>query len=64
MTVQTQNNVAPMAQADLDDFTFTSESVSEGHPDKICDQISDAIVDAFQLQKAQGSWLGDCDRLL
>lgn len=26
---------------------FTSESVSEGHPDKICDQISDAIVDAF-----------------
>ncbi len=27
-------------------YTFTSESVSEGHPDKICDQISDAIVDA------------------
>ena len=26
---------------------FTSESVSEGHPDKICDQISDAILDAF-----------------
>jgi S-adenosylmethionine synthetase len=25
---------------------FTSESVSEGHPDKICDQISDAILDA------------------
>ena len=25
---------------------FTSESVTEGHPDKICDQISDAIVDA------------------
>ena len=24
---------------------FTSESVSEGHPDKLCDQISDAIVD-------------------
>jgi len=41
------NNRAPMAQADLDNFTFTSESVSEGHPDKICDQISDAIVDAF-----------------
>jgi S-adenosylmethionine synthetase len=31
----------------LKDYTFTSESVSEGHPDKICDQISDAIVDAF-----------------
>jgi S-adenosylmethionine synthetase len=28
------------------DFTFTSESVSEGHPDKMCDQISDAILDA------------------
>lgn len=27
-------------------FLFTSESVSEGHPDKICDQISDAVVDA------------------
>ena len=31
----------------IKDYTFTSESVSEGHPDKICDQISDAIVDAF-----------------
>lgn len=30
-----------------DSFLFTSESVSEGHPDKICDQISDAILDAF-----------------
>jgi S-adenosylmethionine synthetase len=32
------------------DFMFTSESVTEGHPDKLCDQISDAIVDHF-LQK-------------
>ena len=29
------------------DYVFTSESVSEGHPDKICDRISDAIVDAY-----------------
>ncbi len=29
------------------DFLFTSESVSEGHPDKVCDRISDAILDAF-----------------
>ena len=29
------------------DYIFTSESVSEGHPDKICDQISDAIVDYY-----------------
>jgi S-adenosylmethionine synthetase len=27
-------------------FLFTSESVGEGHPDKICDQVSDAILDA------------------
>ncbi len=30
-----------------EDFIFTSESVSEGHPDKVCDQISDAIVDLY-----------------
>jgi S-adenosylmethionine synthetase len=29
------------------DYVFTSESVSEGHPDKICDRVSDAIVDAY-----------------
>ncbi|MFT4581063.1 MAG: S-adenosylmethionine synthetase, partial [Gammaproteobacteria bacterium] len=28
-------------------YLFTSESVSEGHPDKVCDRISDAIVDEF-----------------
>ena len=32
------------------EYVFTSESVSEGHPDKICDQISDAIVDLFMAQ--------------
>ncbi len=31
----------------LNDYHFTSESVSEGHPDKIADQISDAVLDAF-----------------
>jgi S-adenosylmethionine synthetase len=31
----------------IKDFLFTSESVSEGHPDKMCDQISDAILDAL-----------------
>jgi S-adenosylmethionine synthetase len=31
----------------LKDHLFTSESVSEGHPDKICDQISDAVLDGF-----------------
>ena len=35
-------------------FLFTSESVTEGHPDKVCDQISDAILDEF-LTKDRGS---------
>jgi S-adenosylmethionine synthetase len=30
-----------------EDFLFTSESVSDGHPDKIADQISDAVLDAI-----------------
>ena len=29
------------------DYLFTSESVSEGHPDKVCDRISDMVVDAY-----------------
>ena len=28
-------------------YLFTSESVSEGHPDKVCDRISDAVVDLY-----------------
>ncbi len=35
-----------------DSYLFTSESVSEGHPDKICDRISDAILDAFLSEEA------------
>tara|TARA_B100000965_G_scaffold332892_1_gene297588 strand:- start:660 stop:1817 length:1158 start_codon:yes stop_codon:yes gene_type:complete len=31
----------------MKDYIFTSESVSEGHPDKVCDQISDAVLDAY-----------------
>ena len=34
----------------MTDFIFTSESVSEGHPDKLCDQISDAILDQYILE--------------
>ena len=33
---------------------FTSESVTEGHPDKICDQISDGILDALLAAKGRG----------
>lgn len=35
------------------DYVFTSESVSEGHPDKLCDRISDAILDAFLAEEPQ-----------
>ncbi|KAK3882144.1 hypothetical protein Pcinc_013467 [Petrolisthes cinctipes] len=35
---------------DLETFLFTSESVGEGHPDKICDQVSDAVLDAHLKQ--------------
>jgi len=38
------------SQDDIGSFLFTSESVGEGHPDKICDQISDAVLDAHLKQ--------------
>src|SRR6056297_3661062 len=34
-------------------YIFTSESVSEGHPDKVCDRISDAVLDAFLAEEPQ-----------
>ena len=34
-------------------YVFTSESVSEGHPDKLCDQISDAVLDALLTEEEQ-----------
>ena len=34
-------------------YLFTSESVTEGHPDKMCDQISDAILDAILAKEAE-----------
>jgi S-adenosylmethionine synthetase len=39
---------------------FTSESVTEGHPDKICDQISDAILDAILRDDPQGRCAAEC----
>jgi len=43
--MQDKNQIQPSLE--LKDYIFTSESVSEGHPDKVCDQISDAIVDLY-----------------
>jgi S-adenosylmethionine synthetase len=42
------------------DFMFTSESVTEGHPDKLCDQISDAIVDRFLQQDPFARVVTEC----
>jgi S-adenosylmethionine synthetase len=41
-------------------FMFTSESVTEGHPDKLCDQISDAIIDRFLQQDPYSSIIAEC----
>ena len=35
------------------DYLFTSESVSEGHPDKVCDRISDMVVDTYLAAEPQ-----------
>jgi len=42
------------------DFMFTSESVTDGHPDKICDQISDAIIDHFLAQDPYARVRAEC----
>ncbi len=41
-------------------FLFTSESVTEGHPDKICDQVSDAIVDAIIKEDPHARIAAEC----
>ncbi|HLD72270.1 MAG TPA: methionine adenosyltransferase [Candidatus Nanoarchaeia archaeon] len=41
-------------------YLFTSESVTEGHPDKICDQISDAVLDAIYTEDPQARVAVEC----
>ncbi len=50
MTVQDQAQVSNLTFMTSPRYFFTSESVSEGHPDKMCDQISDAVLDAILTQ--------------
>lgn len=45
--MQVKQVLGAQKQAGLKDYIFTSESVSEGHPDKICDRISDTILDLY-----------------
>ncbi|MEI9883176.1 methionine adenosyltransferase [Atlantibacter hermannii] len=44
----------------MNEYLFTSESVAEGHPDKMADQISDAILDAILLQDPWGKVACEC----
>jgi S-adenosylmethionine synthetase len=44
----------------IQNFMYTSESVTEGHPDKLCDQISDAIVDHFLTQDPGARVRAEC----
>lgn len=55
MPTENRSTMEPARAADFgaDSFVFTSESVTEGHPDKIADQISDAILDAILAKEAE-----------
>ncbi|MGD2113899.1 MAG: methionine adenosyltransferase [Acidobacteriota bacterium] len=44
----------------IEDFVLTSESVTNGHPDKLCDQISDAIVGAYLHQESAARVVAEC----
>ncbi len=49
-----------MQKLSENEFLFTSESVTEGHPDKICDQISDGVLDAIMAQDPTGRVACEC----
>ena len=44
----------------MDNYIFTSESVTEGHPDKICDQISDSVLDELIRQDPESHVAVEC----
>ena len=45
-------------------YFFSSESVTEGHPDKVCDQIADALLDAFSRARTKTpAWRARSPRL-
>ena len=51
---QSLEYLATKAMSTAEDYFFTSESVTEGHPDKVADQISDAVVDAVLTEDPEG----------
>lgn len=52
--------VKAAANNEIKDYIFTSESVSEGHPDKVCDQISDAVLDAYLAEDPESRVAVEC----
>jgi len=44
----------------MKNFVLTSESVTEGHPDKLCDQVSDAVVDAYLTAGSRAGVIAEC----
>ena len=55
MPTENRSTMEPARATDLgaDSFVFTSESVTEGHPDKVADQISDGVLDAILAKEAE-----------
>ena len=49
-----------MQQLSENEYLFTSESVTEGHPDKVCDQISDGVLDAVMADDPAGRVACEC----
>jgi S-adenosylmethionine synthetase len=49
-----------MRELSENEFLFTSESVTEGHPDKVCDQISDGVLDAVMAEDPKGRVACEC----
>src|SRR6201985_1485533 len=56
MTARADLASAGRSSVSRSSYLFTSESVSEGHPDKVCDRISDEVVDAFFATAPQHGW--------
>src|SRR5436190_4653256 len=52
--------MSELAHLSENEFLFTSESVTEGHPDKICDQISDGVLDAVMRDDPSGRVACEC----
>ncbi len=58
--MSTQPAPTPLQDNALKNYQFTSESVSEGHPDKICDQVSDTILDLYMSEEPDSRVAVEC----